>query len=513
MLRLRPTQIELNSRDHRWHKVRHEGRQLQCARGSLVVQHHNKQIQDDHLTASRYKSSEDIGIIATPQMPLFSNKPDLHKFWSGVVAGAGVLPEVQSAARSVLVSEPADDVSSLRSFSASIEENQDMGQDIEGTEPSYSRTRHRAGYHAACGVSSEPHEHGITHKRDNSVMNQDDSGASTQEGLLSRRPLSLFPVRGHGHAADGVRSLRRRDSNVRNLDGPCDPLSLVDELSGASWATAVQSRSLESSSLEDELQDSIDFPTTLPRLQHPRQISGLPFSRRRTSGHPGSPLCVSQSALSSSPDPLSIPPPDINEFDRLGVLGQMERLGIGNSRSASPAFSPYNSALTVPPHPFSGVRRAVSFTPALPSAPPSLSSSSSPYAFPLHSNQLDRSLTPPPLPHSPNYTVYNDRLPASSQPQTPAGLSTNGVPRNGLPSIYRGAFTAPVEVTRNARQQQSRNPYHFESPTRRGRMMRLEDQENERHDIERERRWRRQASMAAVGLATESDDSDEFLTS
>lgn len=47
------------------------------------------------------------------------------------------------------------------------------------------------------------------------------------------------------------------------------------------------------------------------------------------------------------------------------------------------------------------------------------------------------------------FRVYNDALPASSQPQTPVGLTRGGL--NSMPFLERGAFTAPVGTRARAR--------------------------------------------------------------
>lgn len=66
-------------------------------------------------------------------------------------------------------------------------------------------------------------------------------------------------------------------------------------------------------------------------------------------------------------------------------------------RQFTPLYqSPYGLPLTIPPHPFSAVRRAVSFTPALPSS--SSSPRPAPYDSPLYSNSAHShpSVTAPP---------------------------------------------------------------------------------------------------------------------
>lgn len=114
-----------------------------------------------------------------------------------------------------------------------------------------------------------------------------------------------------------------------------------------------------------------------------------------------------------------------------------------------------------PPRPFSATRRTTSGTIALPASP--VSPLSSPPPSPTRSSP---STTPR------RFRIYNDRLPASSQPQTPARL-----PRNGLPhmphGIGIGIQTAPAG---NGRQRRGSIGVASTPTRRRGRT--TEDQEN-----------------------------------
>lgn len=115
----------------------------------------------------------------------------------------------------------------------------------------------------------------------------------------------------------------------------------------------------------------------------------------------------------------------------------------------------------LPPRPFSATQRTTSSTIALPASP--ITPISSPPPSPTRSSP---STTPR------RFRIYNDRLPASSQPQTPARL-----PRNGLPhmphGIGIGIQTAPAG---NGRQRRGSNGVASTPTRRRGRT--TEDQEN-----------------------------------
>ena len=153
---------------------------------------------------------------------------------------------------------------------------------------------------------------------------------------------------------------------------------------------------------------------------------------------------------------------------------------IDESASRSSPYTPYHSPTSPPPsthltdppplprYPFHHTPRRVSNTAALPSpiqnrdsSPTPLSSHS--YTTPLyHNNHNDNPspvshrqqylTTPSPPPNTPTlprstFRIYNDRLPASSQPQTPVGLPRNGIPaefsRSGFYASRGANFTAP----------------------------------------------------------------------
>lgn len=644
MLRMRPTQIELDSRDHHWHNIRHDNRQRQRARGSevevaTIALPYNlstpTRTPEDRTSPGGHSSpsiSEESGIVVAPQMPLFSKKPDTHKFWSGVMAGAGVLPELHStdAARPVLISGPSDHVSRVHSARGSFESDGygDTRQyvEAEGWEKPDSIMEPPKFEQEECTDRSsrlrKPLKVGSTREVAQDLLEGNRTALSSPRDLHRHR-LSVFSIRRQGQREEDVRSLGRRDSNLRDLDGSSDPAPTPSELQNVSTAAPKQvespdGRSFDERALDDHSQAptiiSASLGTTLTaellRMTGPSAgmyaiepsasiNSSLPGHVdkvcRRSSVFPRSPLYISHLAASSSPEKRPRPMSNTSELD---VSAEMEMLSI-NSRqrkrykrrsqsypylaseaepvlsghqyrgptpisppipmvrgptalapgfnnnhrmpsrtgseshaiaqdspsdtsSSSPAplhirpgarsftphyQSPYGLPLTIPPYAFSAVRRAVSFIPALPSASSSPSAVS--YNTPLYSQSAHShpSVTPPPPTTS--YAVYNDRLPASMQPQTPAGLSTNGVHRDGLLSIHSGAFTAPAGIARHSGSQHRSDTYDSGSPSNRHGMaqgLRLDEQENERHGLETERRWRRQASLGMTRLGSESED-------
>ncbi|KAL8825396.1 MAG: hypothetical protein Q9191_004443 [Dirinaria sp. TL-2023a] len=644
MLRMKPTQIELNARDLNWHNARHETRQKQRAKGhripiqeNILSQHTSTKILEDNIPA--YQSpdrqlSRAAAIVAAPQMPLFSRKPDLHKFWSGVMVGAGVLPNMQHVVtrKPFIVSGPSCLSSGLHSAKASLQE--DSSDRCAVDDDSYrnrtsmhgqSRARRNTTYQhdldslSRLSDAEEDHENDVD-SGTSQALTQVDSSYGYRPSSSSSRNRSQTD-RGRAHAP----SLRRRDSHLRNLDGSSDPLPRQDDPQGRTAASAGQfsmaegplayqqtpplHNGLSSGTLGDlGFQGNSSFHTSPFSPDRPMDCSTRAFSssppqlplpidnvRRFSNAHRRSPLYISQVPSSSSPEKRPRPPSDTNEIDfnqqmelmRLQsrrrkrykrrsqsypfVLSETEPMSNGPDYSARPTNNtpisirhkptaiipeisytysslpsirghldtsnpssasemssvavsparrdpspstnpptpchhpPWDPPLPVPPHAFSAVRRAVSIAPALPSATLSPSPTPQNTSLLIRQGQLELSGTEP-TQQTPSYEVYNDRLPASSQPQTPRGLPTNGVPRSGLPSIYRGAFTAPAGIARRTGQRTSQNAADH-SPTRQGsrRMgLRLDDQENERHGYERERRWRRQASSR--GLSSNSVD-------
>lgn len=146
--------------------------------------------------------------------------------------------------------------------------------------------------------------------------------------------------------------------------------------------------------------------------------------------------------------------------------------------------SPSPPRRNLPPHPFSATQRNVSY--GLPLSPAS-PSASNPTVSPLPQSR------PPRTPQrTQRMAVYNDNLPAWSQPQSPARLPRNGLPAMSLQNpvgIGAGAAqTAPAGIGR--RRRDSVRPT---TPTRRGRN--IEDQENLGVEVEaRRRRVRETAS-------------------
>lgn len=198
---------------------------------------------------------------------------------------------------------------------------------------------------------------------------------------------------------------------------------------------------------------------------------------------PSTAVSDSQASFTPSPSPTSTPSP--SSTHRRSLNPNAIPFTPKNTPPVPTTRHPVPSSnLLVPPpaslpiHPFSATPRSVSFSGS--TASPSPLARLTPHSQP-------RYLRSPPSPH---LTVYDDRLPAISQPQTPAQLSRNAFPT--MPSLRASGAgitqTAPVGDNRGS---WPRHSFVALTPTRRGRHDMLEDQENTTVYAELDRRRQR----------------------
>lgn len=199
----------------------------------------------------------------------------------------------------------------------------------------------------------------------------------------------------------------------------------------------------------------------------------------------------SQSSLPTSS--LSSQSGSLSDHPQNPLFGSSPATNRGNTspHSIRSRTSPFGtlSNPALPPHPFSATRRTIS--PLSPSSP-----SASNRARPNFSLS----------PRHRRMAVYNDNLPASTQPQTPARLPLNGLPAMSLENPFGFgigvAQTAPAVIGR--RQRDSVRPT---TPTRRG--MGVEDQENLGVEVESRRRRVRESPSMEWDWEWEWDGDDE----
>lgn len=266
---------------------------------------------------------------------------------------------------------------------------------------------------------------------------------------------------------------------------------------------------------DDSSGETISEPSSL--LAQPPRLRKKSKARNRNEGY-----IFDEAALESAQvygmDLLSIDDPSQSSLNsslssRTGSVSDQQQMSPGpqnplfssppasGHRNTSPYFLPsispprHNiSSPTLPPHPFSATRRTTSSHLPLSPSSPSASNSTMPNF--------------PPSPTHQRMAIYNDNLPASVQPQTPAHLPNNGLPAMSLQPPFRigigVAQTAPAGIGRRRR-----NSIRPTTPTRSART--IEDQENLGVEMEsRRRRIRESASREwEWEWALEGDDEQD----
>ena len=207
------------------------------------------------------------------------------------------------------------------------------------------------------------------------------------------------------------------------------------------------------------------------------EASGVSSEAGPEASHPQGPTRQSETSIDvvSSDEAAAITPLRHSQYRDSRTIDEPASRSSPYTPPHSPTSRPPSTHLTDPPplprYPFHHTPRHVSNTAALPSpiqnrdSPPPLRLPSHGYTTPLyHNNNNDNDspspvshrqqylTTPSPPPNAPTlprstFRIYNDRLPASSQPQTPVGLPRNGIPaeftRSGYSRSMRANFTAP----------------------------------------------------------------------
>lgn len=151
MLRAKPTQIGLNTRDLDWHHVRHNNHQAQRARGQPVrvvttsfPDNPSPPQMDEALLPYRFPRppTKQLSPIRGQQVPIFSTDQDMHQYWSGIMANAGGLSQVQlvSSGRPTMISASPSSRSTFHASRASFESEDGSTQhfdDDDGEGPNY----------------------------------------------------------------------------------------------------------------------------------------------------------------------------------------------------------------------------------------------------------------------------------------------------------------------------------------------------------------------------------------
>lgn len=291
-----------------------------------------------------------------------------------------------------------------------------------------------------------------------------DTSESNDMAAESFGPFSLPQLR----LPRVVENFRRRSNGL-----PRSPLYISQAVASSSPEKRPQAFDIDSDEDVMKSPSLLNLPPRRRKTYKPRSES-YPFNISENSLSSSYADEISETGeigyLSAEESSPTSSPPEYGNSDRGGSISsspipKLRPSPVRTKRSTSPhsfrTFQTPIALLPLPPRPFSATRRTTSGTIALPASavPP-------PYSPPPSPTRSSPSTTPRRI------RIYDDRLPASSQPQTPARL-----PRNGLPhmpyGIGIGIQTAPAG---NGRRRRGSIGVASTPTRRRGRT--TEDQEN-----------------------------------
>lgn len=356
MLRLRPTQITLNSRDTEWHQVRHENRQGQRARDRLagititrLPHDHNPPQLNEGLLPHRFPRPPSVQrpLIQGLQLPLFATDEDRQQYWSriedetrigSVTSGTPVMRNTFPSSRSMIQASSA----SFESDEGSIQEFDDR----ENNESNYTLQSHESDGDDFEDESKERSEASSSVRSTAETSHHRQDGESQVDSTMVQSPhttrrhrLSISFRRRRASRREAPEQINHTQRRIENadFDGSSDRHPLDDDPGSAQSVAESQYNTAHSSLHEDSgttqelrakptalnpsdlevrhitemlefsspFKDTPDQPTTTSSPE-PRQLSIL----RRSGGLPRSPLCVSQEAISSSPEKRGRPTDD-----------------------------------------------------------------------------------------------------------------------------------------------------------------------------------------------------------
>ena len=359
MLRLRPTQIALNSRDTEWHQVRHENRQGERARNQLTsgttthLPHDHRPPQlDEGPLPYRFPRppTTQAPIIRRLQLPLFTNDEERRQYWSQIGADTGdhpQFPSVTTGTPTVTNNSPSSQ-SIIQASSVSLESDDGSTQaydDEESNESNYDlqsyesdggdREDESKGHSEANSLIRSTAEGGH-HSED--YESQVDSATVQSTSAPRRRRLSMSFRRRRASRRDTpeqINPIQPRQTENADFDGSSDRHPLDDDdpspaqsATESQYTTAHNSLHEESGATQELQASSTALILIDPEVRHitemlevsslfrdtpdqstttsppqPHQLSMI----RRSGGLPRSPLYISQEAVSSSPEKRSPP--------------------------------------------------------------------------------------------------------------------------------------------------------------------------------------------------------------
>jgi len=359
MLRLSSTTIGLNSRDLSWHTERHDDRQTRRAKGQSI------EVTTSSTSPQRTEESPRFALpdrflrhpltkqnVASnsPLDSIISGDPVLQSqrsFWDGILADAGTIPRIysQDLARHPMIVEPSQNFLKYHNSSkGSVQGLSSHSQDLDRSED-----------HSAVAASIEESDEEVQVSADDestlasqnySKENPNFKNPSEQKTPHSsrRRRRSIFSFHRKSQETPGedpVLTVQARFSGQIDLDGSFDPVlapsghwtrsSTAENPTDSDYQTrhdyhprAEPSNSEAGKLLEtdsDGSLSSMDEPaneSTPPQLPQPRSVE---LFRRRSGALPRSPLWISRTEISSSPDKRPRSPTNSSERSTAEISG------------------------------------------------------------------------------------------------------------------------------------------------------------------------------------------------
>lgn len=359
MLRARPTQISLNSRDLDWHHVRHENRQAQRAGGQSVrvvaAQHpispSPSQLDQDPLPYGfPHPPITRLSPIRSLQVPTFANREDMEEYWTRIMTNAGGAAQVQSVSsgRPVLMNTSPSSHSEIQASSASFESDEGDTRGLSDPEEGDINYTSHLGRSDNDDLGEKPVSDAETHSQTGnaspiSLLREDDNAQldsmMIQSPHITRRrhrlPFSFRRQRPQRENTPELNNSLHHPTENTDFDGPSDhypphhshdsgqstaesqyttaPNSFHEDTGNApelsTGFTTSAPNDLEVRNTSEMLEYSSPFKekaneSTAVSPVLPRQIG---IVKQHSSGLPKSPLSYSQAAASSSPEKRSLP--------------------------------------------------------------------------------------------------------------------------------------------------------------------------------------------------------------
>ena len=345
MIRAKPTQIGLNTRDLDWHHVRHNNRQAQRARGQPVrvvttsfPDNPSPPQIDEALLPYRFPipPAKQLSPIRGQQVPIFSTDQDMHQYWSDIMANAGGLPQVQivSSGRPTMINASPSSRSTYHASIASLESEDGSTQgvdDDDGEDPNYITHPH---------VSDEAFEDGPQPTFESHSPHQDTTKSDEKDEDYPHQSIRASRRRRLSFSFYRRRAPRRRTSTLEQISLPHLPTQNAD-MDGSSD----RHNELRSTYSTTQSQYTTALSTISDDDADAQQLSGAPTGPRQTDRGVAevSELLTSASlsgGKSQLPASTSLPHTQQVSLLQRGESGKLSRSPLYISEAAASSRSP-----------------------------------------------------------------------------------------------------------------------------------------------------------------------------